>query len=1049
MSDSTAPLPATRPRRRFWSRVRRLFRWCRITVWLILLVLIVLALWLNHYGLPEFARERLVLELRLRGVDLHFTRMRLAWYRGIVADNIQFGRAGETNGLRASATEAEVHVRLRALLHRQIDLKGVALRGGRVIIPVWGTNDQPRDLFLEKISGELRFLPGDQWALDNLQAETFGVKLRLAGTITNATSLGRLKPDFKKPRTKSQQAFWHDLITQFEQTKFDPASEMTGTISGDAQHVETFRASVKIRSATVDSPWGRGQQLLLLAQLAPEPGALLRAEIKLQAQHAETRWGRAESVRLDAQLAPSLTQWTPTNAHLRLEVKRARTPWVEASALTLVADFRPNPSDSATALADYSMRGQQIQSRWVRFAQAEVSASGVVSASNAWPSSAKAKLTFAGGEIEAGRAAAGSVEATLTLPPWAALEFANTNLSWWTRHDRMAGDLNVQLTGVHTPEVDVASVSLGAVWQPPLLTVGAWHATIYDGTLSGAARLDTATRQLAMELNVDVDPQRAAPLFATNVQSWLAQFTWEKPPHFTAAAVLTLPPWTNTAAWHAVDWRKEVVPTMGLSGHLAVGAASFRTVAVTSLQSDFAYTNRIWRLPHLVLTRPEGRATVAHTTHEDTQAFEFVIDSTIDPRLVRPFFDPTVQGVIDDFVITTPPVIHAEVAGLWNAPEKISARADFKGTNLSYKTKSVLSCNTLVTFTNLVLGLMQPVVVRSEGLSRGDSVIIDIPQLKLYINNATGVLELAALTHVISPTVERTMAPYHFLTAPRARCTGVVDLDDALGSNLRFELLEGGPFEWRSFRFQQITGFVHWTGPGLLLSNVVGTMHSGRAEMSGAFDFTAKPGTGFGFTAQVRDINLHSLMTDLGDTTNHLEGTLAGLLVISQANADATNSWFGYGHMNLEDGLIWDVPVLRLFSPVLNAIKPGAGNNRAREANASFIITNSVILTDDLLIHASGMRLNYDGTIGFDGRINGRMEAQLLRDMPGLGPLVSTVFWPVTKLFEYKVTGTLAQPKSQPLFIPKIFMMPLHPLRTIRELMEKDEADKAVVPGPP
>ena len=310
MSDKTAP-----PTRRFWSIARRLFRWCRITAWLILLALLVLALWLNHFGLPAFARERLVLELRLRGVDLHFTRMRLAWYRGIVADNIQFGRAGETNGLRASATEAEVHVRLRALLHRQIDLKGVALRGGRVIIPVWGTNDQVRDLAVEKVSGELRFHAHDEWELDNLQAEILGVKLRLAGTITNASALGRLKPDWKKPQTKSEQAFWHDLVAQFEQTKFAPDSEISGTIFGDARHFETFRASLKIRSATVDSPWGRGQQLLLLAQLAPEPGALLRAAIKLQARNPETPWGRAESVRLEAQLAPSLTQWTPTNGH--------------------------------------------------------------------------------------------------------------------------------------------------------------------------------------------------------------------------------------------------------------------------------------------------------------------------------------------------------------------------------------------------------------------------------------------------------------------------------------------------------------------------------------------------------------------------------------------------------------------------------------------------------------------------------------------------------------------------------------------------------------
>ena len=129
MSDSTAPPPASRPRRRFWSRVRRLFRWCRLTVWLIVLALLVLALWLNHYGLPEFARDRLVLELRLRGVDLQFTRMRLAWYRGIVADNIQFALVGETNGLRASATTPPHPCRPERTGHRRA--RRARRRGGR------------------------------------------------------------------------------------------------------------------------------------------------------------------------------------------------------------------------------------------------------------------------------------------------------------------------------------------------------------------------------------------------------------------------------------------------------------------------------------------------------------------------------------------------------------------------------------------------------------------------------------------------------------------------------------------------------------------------------------------------------------------------------------------------------------------------------------------------------------------------------------------------------------------------------------------------------
>ena len=46
---------------------------------------------------------------------------------------------------------------------------------------------------------------------------------------------------------------------------------------------------------------------------------------------------------------------------------------------------------------------------------------------------------------------------------------------------------------------------------------------------------------------------------------------------------------------------------------------------------------------------------------------------------------------------------------------------------------------------------------------------------------------------------------------------------------------------------------------------------------------------------------------------------------------------------------------------------------------------------------------------------------------------------PVTKLFEYKVTGSLAQPKTEPVYlIPKLVMMPFHPFRSLKELLQED-----------
>jgi len=168
---------------------------------------------------------------------------------------------------------------------------------------------------------------------------------------------------------------------------------------------------------------------------------------------------------------------------------------------------------------------------------------------------------------------------------------------------------------------------------------------------------------------------------------------------------------------------------------------------------------------------------------------------------------------------------------------------------------------------------------------------------------------------------------------------------------------------------------------------------------------------------------------------------LNGTLVVNSANSADWRSWQGAGDVNLQDGLIWEIPAFGLFSPILNSIAPGLGNSRASAGTGTFMITNGVLYTDDLEIRTSGARLDYRGTVDFQGQLNARVDAQLLRDIWGIGPLISTVFWPVTKLFEYKVTGPLSQPKPEPVFfIPKIVLMPSHPFRTLRELFPEEPA---------
>jgi hypothetical protein len=242
----------------------------------------------------------------------------------------------------------------------------------------------------------------------------------------------------------------------------------------------------------------------------------------------------------------------------------------------------------------------------------------------------------------------------------------------------------------------------------------------------------------------------------------------------------------------------------------------------------------------------------------------------------------------------------------------------------------------------------------------------------------------------------------------------------------------GGPFSWWRFQVPEIRGLVHWHDDMLTITNLEARFYQGDLSGRMAFDFTADRGADFQLQAHVFNANLHPMMADLWTPTNQLEGTIAGDLVVTRANTDDWSSWQGYGRAELHEGFLWDIPLLGIFSEGFEAI--GIGKSRVSGLTATYGITNSIIHTSDLALRSTAMRLAYRGTFDFEGRVNGRAEAQLLRDTAVIGPLVSAIFFPLTKLFEYKVTGTLTKPVKEPLYIPKPLLMPLNPFGTLRQI---------------
>lgn len=1036
-------MPRAAPRR-FWPLARRLFRWFRITVLLLVLAAVIAVIWLNQVGLPDFLKQHLRAELRAQGMEVEFNRLRYRWYRGIVAEHVVFGRAGEAHGPKFSADELTLRLNEDALWRREFQLDGVILQDGRLLWSVWETNQTPRQVAVEKIHAHLRFLPQDTWELTSFTAQSLGINLALHGTITNAYAIrnwnfgGSQPPD---PHTLA--AFWRDFLDEVDRTQLQAPAQLSGSIWGDARDLKTFSADLKFTTPQYSSTRGSGKNLSLSAQTRPHSNDLLRVEVKLQTDDPRTPWGQAKRMALTMQAAPSLTQLSPTNASLTLQLKDAKTAWGRAGNLSLTARFAHDTNDPALVRAEYSVIANQLESGRFRSAHAQLNAQAVQVASNLWPRSLTTQLQLADARIEQTRAATVSIRAGLTLPAADELRLGDTNVLWATRLEKIPVDLETSLTHLQVTNLDVPTTSLAGRWRAPLFTIDAAKGKLADGQWSATGRLDAITRELSLALNTDFDPLKIAPALPDEARVWLGQFTWRAPPRLEGTARIVLPAWTNRAP----DWEGAVLPTLALRGKFVVGAGTFRGVPATSGRGPLLYSNFVWQLPGLHITRPEGVLAMSYTNNDLTHEYFFHIDSGIDLKALRPLVKNKAPRAAFDLVeFTGPARVAGSIIGNWEDDKTTAARLHVTVTNFSFRGQSISELDTGLTFTNNLLTFANTRIHRPEGTGTVSEVRVDFNRDKIFITNGLSTLAPPAALRALGPKVEKTMAPFQFGRPPTVRLNGVVDLDPKTTlDDMRFEIF-GGPFQWRDYRLTEVTTTAHWLGDTLTLTNVQGAFHEGR--LGGDAHFTFLPGgcADFSFRVGLSEVNLHSLMVDLFSKTNKLEGVLGGQLSVVRANTDQPKSWHGGGEMKLRDGLIWEFPVFGIFSPMLNKVVPGLGSSRARQATATFAITNSVLASTDLEINASGMRMQYEGTVDFESRIHGRMEAELFRDVPLLGLLVSKVLWPVTKLLEYKVAGSLSDPKTSPLYIPKVFLMPFHPIRTLQELLPDE---KKAPPEPP
>lgn len=994
-------------------------------------------LYLQKFGVPRFGLVYLQKKLADQGLDVRIGNLRLSGLSRLIGDDVEITSLSPALSAQSRIGLFDFRIQRGALKRFKFQPEQLSIRELQVNWKPDSPSARANSSLVNGLQFDLRFPQRDEMELTALSGRLLNVNVHATGRVSHFSATRNWPWWSAREKKVDWPARIEAWLDQTRKVTIAQPSVLELSVEGDGRDPDTFRITSRLEAAKAEWPGHSAENVRLLLTQSQKTNGMARSQVDLQlsADAVSGLSWRSGAPSLTAVALGSASNQVLTELTWRMKLASFAARTMTGQALTV---------SSATTLADartrscstrVSAEAPSLQTPWgeVLTNRFEAELAHRLSFRDAWRG--KWEYTAGGSTGQLGSIQAVRMSGIASPSSLSARRTANASWGFWEHLAPIQLEWELGVSGVNSPKLRVDSLSCGGTWRAPDVTITNLQSSLYGGQIKANARLNIPSRELTANTSFKFDAHQVSPLLTTNSQRWLAQFSWSEPPDVTAAGRLLLPAWTNRRP----NWRLEVMPTIQLSGQFTGSNGAFRGVAVDQARSHFHLTNQVWYLPDLFVQRTNAESTLEYVGDMDTHEYRWRVDARLDPRVVKPLIEGDLASrVVDQFEFSTPASVQGEVWGRWRDASSVRFAGRVAATNFAFRGEACSEFRAGLQLTESALGFSDVFIRRNEQEIRVPGGTYDLLERVVLVTNAVSTMDPSVVTKVIGPKIHEAMEPYRFGQPPTVRVNGrlpTIDIEDA---DVRFDVV-GPAFNYWKFHVRDASGDVHWRGTSLTITNVQANFYDGQLEWHGEFDFSAPVGAALTFNAAVKNARFHDLMSDLGRPANKLEGTLDTEVKITKANSDDWRSWQGSGWVRLRDGFLWDIPIFGFFSPVLNKIVPGLGNSPISAGDATFTIDQSVVETEDLELKSSALRLEYIGTVDVKGRVDARMQAEILRDAWGVGRAVSWMLKPLSKAFEYKITGTVYQPKSEPVYIPKVLLWPLHPFRTIKKIFTPEK----------
>ena len=475
-------------------------------------------------------------------------------------------------------------------------------------------------------------------------------------------------------------------------------------------------------------------------------------------------------------------------------------------------------------------------------------------------------------------------------------------------------------------------------------------------------------------------------------------------------------------------------PLTNLLEHIA-GSCRLQTVdaagvPVKSLRMQFSRTEDEVKLARVAaevgVDRQRGRIEGTFTTSLATKIFDVQARTTFDPNAL----DPVIGGGVSNLLALMrfderPPECELAVDGVLTNLDGLVVTGRVTATHFAFRDEPVTLASSSFRYSRSVLDLSDAVAVRSDGQAHGH-VTYNFDENWVGVE-VTGNAPPHPIAHMIAPGFERIMRKFEFQGPIQLAIHGRVSVGPNLkGTDLRVTA-EGERLGWQKIladraSFEMLAHDAHFT-----FTNVHGLFCGG--PFSGAVDLSnveCATNCRYTVTAVISNANATRLsemvraqfVTNAAAATNSaFSGELSGQAQVA-GWLDPWKSIEGSGNIYVHNGSIFQVRLFGGLSRILSKLYPGLGYLSQSEFMMPFTLGEGKFKSDDINIKGSVISLKSHGEYQFGGELNFQTQVQLLRS--GItAEILRILTFPVTKLLEIKLIGTLDDPRWRPVNLPK------------------------------